>query len=144
MIPRRKALRATLVGSFAALAVTRDAEAGQAAAQSSRSDDENVTRIVAALHGIREEIAQARQFVEIAVIREAQKTFLRANGKFPDYIEVGADVWFAVQDWHVRWQQPLSIERDALGRYIILLSGTAVVMRPDVTVAFVGLPYDAK
>ena len=42
------------------------------------------------------------------------------------------------------WQQPLSIERDALGRYSILLDGTAVVLRPDVSAAFVGLPYSAK
>ena len=142
-MPRRKALWATFFGSLAALSPATNAE-GEQAAQSSRGEEENLNRIVTALHGIREEIAQARQFVEIAQIREAQKTFLRANGKFPDYIEVGVDVWFAVKDWHVRWQQPLSIERDVLGRYIILLSGTAVVMRPDVAAAFVGLPYDAK
>lgn len=144
MIPRRKALRATVFGSLAALAVTTDATAGQAAAQSSRGEDENTTRIVTALHGIREEIAAARRFDEIAPIREAQKAFLRANGRFPDCIEVGVDVWFAVHDWHVRWQQPLSIERDAFGRYSILLDGTAVMMRADVSAAFVGLPYSAK
>ena len=69
---------------------------------------------------------------------------MRANGRFPGCIEVGADVWFAVQEWHVRWQQPMSIGRDVLGRYTILLSGTIVVMRPELSGAFIGVPYDAK
>ena len=143
MILRRQALQALLLGSVAPGATT-GAETGQAAPRGSRDDDENVTRIVAALHGIREEIAQTRAFVEIAAIREVQKTFLRANGRFPGCIEVGADVWFAVQEWHVRWQQPMSIGRDVLGRYTILLSGTIVVMRPELSGAFIGVPYDAK
>src|SRR5262245_28148588 len=144
MITRRKALWATLFGSAAAVATTTDAEARQAAAQSSRAADEHEERIVAALNGIREELAAARQFTEIVSVREAQKRFLRANGKLPEYIEVGTDVWFSVHDWHVRWQQQMSLSRDRLGRYTIALDSTLVVMRPELGPWFVGVPYDAK
>src|SRR5262245_21546367 len=142
MITRRKALSATLFGS-AAMAATTDAEA-RAAAQSSRETEEHTERIVRALYEIRDELAARRLFTEIASVRDAQKTFLRANGKLPDYIEVGADVWFAVHDWHVRWQQRMSLGRDGLGRYTIVLDGTSVVMRPELGPSFVGVPYDVK
>jgi hypothetical protein len=81
---------------------------------------------------------------EIAAVRDAQKTFLRANGKFPDFIDVGLDVWLAAHDWHVRWQQPLSLGRDAQGRYTVTLLGTTLVMRIDATANFVGIPYDGR
>ena len=55
MIPRRKALHAAAFGSLAALAVTTDAAAGQAAAQSSRGEDENTTRIVTAFREMEHE-----------------------------------------------------------------------------------------
>src|SRR5262245_15727172 len=142
MITRRRTLLATLFGSVAAAATT-ETEAGQTA-QSSHDADEHAARIVTALNGIREELAAARRFTEIASVRDAQKTFLRTNGKLPDYIEVGADVWFAVHDWHVRWQQRMALGRDGLGHYTIVLDGTVVVMRPELSPSFVGLPYDAK
>jgi len=144
MITRRNALRTALFGSAAAVASTTGAEEAPAAAQSSREMDEHAERVVTALNGIREEIAAARRFTEIASVRDAQKTFLRTNGKLPDYIEVGTDVWFAVHDWHVRWQQQMSLGRDPLGHYTIVLDGTVVVMRPELGPSFVGVPYDAK
>jgi hypothetical protein len=69
--------------------------------------------------------------------------FLAANGKFPDCIEVGADVWWALHDWHVRWQQPITLGRDPIGRYTILLMQTIVIMRPESKNA-IGVPYDNK
>ena len=52
--------------------------------------------------------------------------------------------WFAIHDWHVRWLQQMSVGRDGLGRYTIVLDGTFVVMRPELPPSFVGLPYDVK
>ena len=43
------------------------------------------------------------------------KTFLRQAGKYPDYIEVGTDVWHQVYDWHVRYQQPMTVARSRGG-----------------------------
>ena len=85
-----------------------------------------------------------RQFNEIAPIRAAQKTYMRSNGKLPDFIEVGSDVWFQVYDWHVRWQHPLEQGRDAQGRLTMAMNNTLIILRPDALGNFVGLPYDAR
>jgi hypothetical protein len=43
----------------------------------------------------------------------------------------------------IRWQQPTTLGRDAIGRYTILLMQTIVIVRPE-TKDSVGPPYDAK
>jgi pantothenate kinase type III len=130
-----------VTGVLGALAGTT-ADAEPAAAQ--RATDADVASVVRSLDQIRSSIQNERQFTEIAIVREAQKTFLRTNGKLPDFIEVGADIWFAAYDWHVRWQQPLNIGRDASGRYTLLLVQTLLILRPELQANYVSLPYDAR
>ncbi len=48
---------------------------------------------------------------ELDRIREQQRVFLKSNQKFPDFLEVGIDVWENVYDWHVRHQQPIAATR---------------------------------
>ena len=62
----------------------------------------------------------------------------------PDFIDVGSDLWFAAYDWHVRWQQPITIARDAMGRTTLALLQTALVLRPDSAANYLSLPYDAR
>ena len=145
MVSRRLALRGGILGAVGGILGGAEARAEPAAAAPAvqRGDDGN-ERIVAAIDRLRDELHAERLFPEIAAIRDAQKTFLRVNGKFPDYIDVGSDVWFAVQDWHVRWQQPLAMSRDPLGRYTFVLNQTALVLRPDSLASFVSLPDDSK
>ena len=68
--------------------------------------------------------------------------FLRGNGKLPDYIEVGTGLWFAAHDWHIRWQQPITMGRDAIGRVTLLLLSTLLMLRHDAQGNFMSLPYD--
>src|SRR2546430_8962823 len=49
---------------------------------------------------------------------------LKANQKFPDYMDVGIDVWEHMHDWHVRTRQPLTIVRTNDGRYGMLFGVT--------------------
>ena len=114
-----------------------------AAAQQPMSE-RHVNEIVQAIRSIRTELEQQRSFPEIQQIRDAQKQFLRANSKFPDFIEVGTDIWLRVYDWHVRWQLPVTLGRDPAGRYTLTLLGTSVIMRTDAQADFVGLPYDNR
>jgi hypothetical protein len=116
--------------------------AGPADAAAQRQS-ENLTEVTDAIDKLRQELRNERLFTELTAVREAQVRFLAANGKFPDVIEVGTDVWWAVPDWHIRWQQPITIGRDAVGRYTILLMQTVVIMRPD-SKDSIGLPYDNK
>ena len=134
-----------MLGAVGSILAGGDARAEPAAAAGgAQRSDEGSDRIASAIDKLRDEVHNEQLFSEIAAIREAQKSFLRVNLKFPDYIDVGSDIWFAVYDWHVRWQQPLTIGRDPVNRYTIVINQTAVVLRPDSLANYVGIPYDSK
>jgi hypothetical protein len=141
MVARRRAISLlTLGGVLSAFAGPARA---QSAARDTRSMDQ-AEEIVKAVQSVREEIVRQSSFWEIAPVRDQLRTFVRLNGKFPDFIEVGTDVWQQVYDWHVRFQQPIAVGRSADGRYTITLTTTAVVMRTDSVPSYVGTPYDAR
>lgn len=106
--------------------------------------DRGLDRIGDAIAAIRDDLRAERQFREIAPVRSAQMVFLRANGKLPEFIELGADAWFAVYDWHVRWQQAPVEARDPQGRPTLTLNGTQIILRADVPGSYVGMAYDAR
>jgi hypothetical protein len=137
---RRDLLTAGALGTLLG-ALVAPAEAAQSSAS---NQDRGLDRIADAIAALRTEWRGERQFPELAPIRTAQKTFLRANGKLPDFMELGADIWFAVYDWHVRWQHPIVEGRDPQNRLTLALNGTQVILRADVVGTYVGLPYDAR
>ena len=51
----------------------------------------------------------------ISNIRAAQRTYLKNTGRFPEFIDVGFDVFQSVVDWLVAVQQPVTISRLASG-----------------------------
>jgi hypothetical protein len=138
---RRDLLSGGTLGALLGSAVVPASAAGQASGQAS---DRAIDRVAEAIGDLRAELRDQRQFNEIAPIRAAQKTYMRSNGKLPDFIEVGADLWFQVYDWHVRWQHPIEESRDAQGRLMIAMNGTLVILRADALGNFMGLPYDAR
>ena len=145
MIPRRNLVTGGLVGSvLGALGGGDEVEAAPAAAVAADVTDDMVARIVAAIAGLKTEIQSLKSFPEIVPVRDAQVTHLRATGKFPDYIDVGTNVWYAVHDWNIRWQQPLTLGRDNLGRYTLLFGQTYLIMRVDASQTFMGQPYDNR
>jgi hypothetical protein len=81
---------------------------------------------------------------ELARIRDQQRVFLKANQKYPDFIEVGIDVWENVVDWHIRHQQPLSVSRSSEGRYIMAVGFTTLILRPELSDNYVGPGMDAR
>jgi len=76
-------------------------------------------------------------------IRTQQHTWIRATQKFPDFIEIGIDVWDNIYDWHVAHQQPLSMARTADGRYGMVFMFTTLLLRPEQATDYVGFPFDA-
>jgi hypothetical protein len=145
MIPRRSLVTGGLVGSvLGALGGGDDAVAATPPAAGADVTEDMVAKIVTAITGLRSELQAFKTFPEITPIRDAQLTHLRANGKFPDYMEVGTTSWFSVHDWHIRWQQPLNIGRDSLGRYTLLFGQTYLIMRVDAAPNFMGVPYDNR
>jgi hypothetical protein len=154
MLARRRMLGTTLFGGLLGSAIpaavsarsraAAEAEAGPSE-QGTQMSDSQVTKIVDALKDVSRAIeAPPRAFVEILPIRQKQMDYLRSTNKFPDFIDVGLDVWFAVHDWHVRHLQQPALGRDANGRYTISVMGTQLVMRPDLVPGFISAPYDSR
>jgi hypothetical protein len=77
-------------------------------------------------------------------LRDAMTLFLRANGKFPDFIDVGHGVFLEMYDWHVRNQQPLVVARAPDGRYGLGYLFTRLILRPDAVPDFIGVAYDLR
>ena len=142
MIDRRQLL--SVGGLLGALAPTGTEATAYGAGQMS---DRAAADVVAALRNISNavsSVAAHESFDAIIPVRNRQVDFLKANSKFPDFIEVGSDVWQNVYDWHVRYQQPNAVGRTPEGRYTILLLATNVVMRPDMAASYIGVGYDNR
>jgi hypothetical protein len=75
-------------------------------------------------------------------IREQQRQWIRAHRKYPDFIEIGLDVWDDLYDWHVRYQQPLNIARLTDGQYAMSFHFTTLILRPDFELNYISPPYD--
>ena len=141
MIDRRQLLTGGgLLGVFAPAPEGTAYGAGQ---MSERAAADVVTALQKISSAISTVAAQS-SFDAIVPLRTRQTDYLRANAKFPDFIDVGVDIWMAAYDWHVRFQQPLTIGRDASGHYTLTLGFTALVLRPDATATFISAPYDNR
>ena len=137
MVERRNLMGGGLAAGFAALVAGGEAEA---AAQ----NDGSGAAVASALGGVQSAIATlySGAWGRINQIREQQRIWLRANHKYPDFIEVGVNVWDALYDWHVRYQQPINMSRAADGRYLIAFMFTTFILRPDQDPNYVGPPFD--
>jgi hypothetical protein len=145
MVERRsmlgRGLFAGLTGLFVAPAV---ASAGNGAA------DDSSQAAAAAIDQVRQLLEKQADPTELGpsktidAIRQAQRTYLQANRKYPDFIEVGIGVWEDIYDWHVKHQQPITANRLADGRYTMAFMFTSLILRPDQDQNHVGFPFDAE
>src|ERR1041385_1176753 len=62
-------------------------------------------KIAEAIDKLRVSIERHDEVPDVSLIRAQQRTFLKANQKFPEFIDVGIDVWERMHDWHVRNRQ---------------------------------------
>jgi hypothetical protein len=140
MLARRRMLGTTLFGGLLSVTIPAASEAGD------QTSDRQVMEVVDALREIRKALESQPQasFAEIAGVRQKQVDYLKATNKFPDFIDVGLDVWFAVHDWHIKHLQQMVLGRDSSGRYTITLLSTQLVMRPDLVPSFISAPYDNR
>jgi hypothetical protein len=78
----------------------------------------------------------------LADIRNKYSVHLRSTGKFPDFLEIGTDVFYDVYDWHVRHNQPIQITRISEQRFAIQWMFTQLVVRFETDSKFIGVPFD--
>jgi hypothetical protein len=135
---RRSLINGTLLSGVAALGAAPQSRSSSAP----EASDSAMAKAVTELNDTIRHAVETSP--ELARIREQQRIFLRANQKFPDYIEVGIRVWESVFDWHVRHQQPLSVARNAEGRYTMAVVFSILVLRPELAESYVGIGMDTR
>lgn len=112
--------------------------------------DPRLAGVVEALRGVLVELrsmnrgAYTGDFPTGTKLRDAMVPFLRSQQKYPDFVDVGYDVFHQVYDWHVRNHLEMSVGRSPDGRYGIVFQFTRVILRTDVPPDFIGVPYDAR
>jgi hypothetical protein len=143
MVERRDLVGGGLLTGLAALFMPRSANAAAAAPE---HDDRAIAN---AIDRLRDEFVKSQECGPgpcgaIASIRNQLSVFLKANQKYPDFIDAGVDVWTAVYDWHLRHNQPINATRLPDGRYGLTFMFTTVVLRPDNQPSFLSYGYDAR
>jgi hypothetical protein len=125
-------------------AAAADPGGGGEAAGQKTAEEAAIQDAARAIRELRDELKRQNEFWELGALREPIRAFLRANGKFPDYLEVGIDVWQQVYDWHVRYHLAPIVGRNPDGRYTITLAATMLVMRVDTQPGYIGVPFDNR
>jgi hypothetical protein len=78
----------------------------------------------------------------VAKLRSDMEQFLRANARFPDFIEIGIGVFYDVYDWHIKNRQELLVTVRTDGRYAMQFMFTSLILRPEQDRNFVGVPFN--
>jgi hypothetical protein len=69
-------------------------------------------------------------------------SFLRGNGKFPDFMDIGIAIFWDLYDWHIKNRLPLVVTRGPDGRYWMQFLFSTMVLRPEVDPGHIGVPVD--
>jgi hypothetical protein len=142
MISRREMVTAGVLGTLAATP-------GEAVA--AESQDEGTARAVsqatAALRDIDTTLENGlvgpnTAYGFLSDIRSRYTTHIRSAGKFPDFLEIGVDVFYQVYDWHVRHNQQIQITRVAEQRFAIQWMFTQLILRWEQDPKYIGVPFD--
>jgi hypothetical protein len=125
---------------FAGGGVLTQLRPAPAAAQRCDNDIDNsaINAIAAAVRDLRHPAVSPI----VTQVRDRQRSFLRQNQKFPDFIDIGVRVWEGLEDWHVENHQELKIRRSAEGRYMMEFRMTELVLKTEMAELEVGLAYD--
>jgi hypothetical protein len=142
MVSRRELITAGVAGSLSARPGA--ATAAVVEQDTTREGQREIARAI----GDVEEVLQAGLIGpsvssgNIIRLRSLMETFVRSHGKFPDYFDVGINVFFELYDWHVRHRQQLVVTRQPDNRYIIQFMFSNVILRPEQDLNYIGFPYD--
>jgi hypothetical protein len=141
MRTRRSLLGAGLVAGIGAAAGV------EAAPPPQQQTERILEEIVASLGQLRKETITWRDQMApgqgiVETIRRHQRTFLKSAQKYPDYMDVGIRPWEAICDWHALFGHQWNVTRTPEGRYATNFLLTTVILRPEQSEDYIGLPYD--
>ena len=142
MISRREMVTA---GVFGTLATANSTGAEQSAAETQVIKDgfKNVEDAIDDLksstdQGLR---GNSMNFGNVGNLKNTIYKYAKTSGKFPDYVDIGLDVFYDVYDWHIRHNQQIQLARVADQRVMILFMFTQCLLRWENDGNYVGTPY---
>lgn len=80
----------------------------------------------------------------IPKLREAYTLYWRTNGKFPEFCDIGTDVFYDIYDWHIRQRLEVPVTRMADGRMAIRFMFTQLIVRVEQSPSHIGIPTDRQ
>jgi hypothetical protein len=80
-------------------------------------------------------------FGNIGQLKGVIQKYARLSGKFPDYCDIGIDVFYDVYDWHIRHNQQVQLARVSDNRIMILFMFTQLILRWENDANFIGVPF---
>jgi hypothetical protein len=147
---RRELVTAGALGALSA-STASDASGLEAGADAAAQSAELVS--AQALREIAREMTEVRRLLQdglvgpslsdgvVADVRRQFGIFMRSNQKYPDFCEVGPNVFTDLYDWHVRHRQPLELTRTD-NRMSLRFMFTWMILRPEQDPNFIGIPFD--
>lgn len=142
MISRREIVSAGVLGTLATANSSEGAQSSsdvQALKEGFKSLEDRIGDLKAAIdQGTR---GNSMNFGHLSNVKDKISRFARLSGKFPDYCDIGIDVFYDVYDWHVRQGQQIQIARMSDQRLTILFMFTQLILRWENEPNYVGTPY---
>lgn len=138
MLSRREILAGGFAGGLVADSGASEEQAGEREAL--RQIEQAIESVESTLSRAGNTLPLSQGF--IAALRKNFDNFIRSNGKFPDFCDVGLSCFYQVYDWHVRNRQQIIVTRQVDNRYTIQFMFTTLILRFENEAGFIGIPYD--
>jgi hypothetical protein len=142
MVERRDVIGGGVAAGLAALFGSDAAQGAQTMQRTVPTDEDPAT--AKAVDTLRVMLEHRHESQDIMQIRSQQRTFLKSNQKFPDFIDIGIDVWERLHDWHIKNRQPLTVVRTNDGHYGMPFMATTLILRPEQTPSYISWGYDVR
>jgi len=144
MLSRRELITAGVAGGIVPVPAPATAEPLEQAQPADKEGQRDIARSIKDVESVLHKTFQSASLAYgvVSKLRADMETFLRANQKFPDYVEVGVAVFLEIYDWHIKNRQPLNVTRIADGRYAMQFMFSTLILRPEQDRLFVGVPFD--
>ena len=140
MISRREVVTAGVLGTLASGSEASQSQSDSQLTASVKSLEDKLNELKLAVEqGLR---GNSMSYGNVGQVKSAIQKYAKVSGKFPDWCEVGLDVFYDVYDWHVRHQQQIQITRIADQRIAIQFMFTQLILRWENAETYIGTPYD--
>jgi hypothetical protein len=142
MLSRREVLAGGLAGGLVGDSV--DGRAEQSGQPPDREGQRDIERAIRAVESSIDRAFNTNSLSagSVATLRKSFESFLRANGRFPEFCEIGIAIFYEIYDWHVRNRQQIVVVRQPDSRYSIQFMFTTLLLRYESEPGFIGVPYD--